>query len=151
MIDSLELSQISIVGPIRRCMKPGSLPAHIAQCVYCTEWAITFLGSPYPQLLFDINIALVQTRYHGDPLRRSLPNFHCRPYTACMKPGSLPARIAQCVYCADMAITFLGSPYPQLPFERNIALVQTRYRGDQQPRTLPNFHCRPYPAVYEAG
>ena len=80
-IESFEISEISIVEPIRRWTKPDDLPSHDAQCVYSTEKAITFLGSPYPQLPFIVNIALVQTRYHGGRKHRNFRNFHCRPYT----------------------------------------------------------------------
>ena len=48
VIESFELYQITIFGPIRRCMKSGDLVDRDAQCVYCTEKAITFLFSPYP-------------------------------------------------------------------------------------------------------
>ena len=92
-----------------------------APCVYCTEKAVAFLDSPYPQLPFDINIALVQRRYHCLRQVRIIPNFHSRTYTRCIKPGYLPSRDAQCVYCNEKAIAFLSSPYPQLPFDANIA------------------------------
>ena len=64
-------------------------------------------------------------------------------------PGTFHASIAQCVHCPEKAITFLGSTYSQLPFDTIIPFVQSRYRGDRQSRTFPNFDCRPYTAVYE--
>ena len=100
------------------------LPGSNAQCVYCTEKAIAFLGSPYPQLPFGINIALVQKRYHCFRQLRNFPNFHSRHYTRWMKPVYLPVSNAQCVYCTEKAIEFWGSPYPQLHFDINIAWVQ---------------------------
>ena len=48
LIESLEICQISVFGPLRRCMKPGDLPDRDAQCAYCTGNSTTFLGSPYP-------------------------------------------------------------------------------------------------------
>ena len=48
MIDTFEVSQIPIVGPIQKGMNPGNLPAGKAQCVYCTDKAITFLAPAYP-------------------------------------------------------------------------------------------------------
>ena len=81
-ISGPKLSQISIVGPIRPCLKPVRWKACNGLCVYCTVKVITFLSSPYPLLPFDINMTLVQTRYHGDIWPRIVPNFHCRPYTA---------------------------------------------------------------------
>ena len=82
MIDSLEVSQILIVGHIRQCISGGNLTARSSQYVYYTDKAITFLLSAYPQLPFHMNIALVQTRYRCDRLPQSFPNFHFRPYTA---------------------------------------------------------------------
>ena len=113
--------------PYTLCIKRKYFPGVIAQCVYCTEKAIVFLGSPYPQLPFDISIALVQRRYHIFRQLRIFTNFRSRPYTRCMKLGYLPGGNAQCVCCTETAIAFFGSPYPQLPFDINIALVQRRY------------------------
>ena len=48
VIESLEDSQIPIVGPLWRFLTQGILPARQAQCVDCTDKAITFLGSAYP-------------------------------------------------------------------------------------------------------
>ena len=127
------------------------LPIRNAQCVYCTEKAIAFLGSAYPQLSFDINIALVQMRYHCFRQLRIFPNFHSRPYTRCMKPGVFTGRNAQCVYGNKKAIAFLGSPYPQLPFDINIASLQMRYHCFRQLRIFPNFHSRPYTSCMKPG
>ena len=77
-----EFIQISIVRLLRPCLKPGSWKARNGQCVYYTDKVITFLSSPYPYLPFDINIALVQTRYHGYILPHIVQNFHYRQYTA---------------------------------------------------------------------
>ena len=118
--------------PYARCTKPVYLPGSNAQCVYCTEKAIPFLGSPYQQLPFDINIALVQRRYHCFRQRWTVPKFISRPYTRCVNPGYLPGRNAQWVSCTKKAITFSGSPYPQLPFDINIAWVQGRYHCFRQ-------------------
>ena len=82
MIESFEFYQITIFGLIRQCRKLDDLPDGDAQCVYCTEKVIEFLGSPYPLLPFDINVALVQTRYQCNRKFRILPNYHIRPYTA---------------------------------------------------------------------
>ena len=73
--------------PYTTCMKPGVFPDLNAQCVYCTDKAIAFLASQFPQLSFDVNIALVQMRYHCFRQLRIFSNFHSRPYTRCMKPG----------------------------------------------------------------
>ena len=80
-ISGPEFIQISIVRLLRPCLKPGSWKARHGQCVYYTDKVITFLSSAYPYLPFDINIALVQTRYHRDIWPRIVPNFHCWQYT----------------------------------------------------------------------
>ena len=45
-IGSPEFMQISIAGPIRRCMKPGALSACTGLCGFCTDSGFTLLGSP---------------------------------------------------------------------------------------------------------
>ena len=128
--------------PNTRCIKPGYFPSRYAHCVYCTEKALTFLGSPYPQLPFDINIAQEQRRFHCFRQLRIFPNLNSPPYTRLMKQGYLHCRNAKCVYCTEKAIALLGSPFPQLPFDINIALVQRNYHCFQQLRSFPNFRSR---------
>ena len=65
-IGSSNFTEISSVSLKRRCIKPGSLQARIGLYVTCTDSRFTFLGSPSPQLPFDMKIALVQAWYHGD-------------------------------------------------------------------------------------
>ena len=125
-------------------LKPGYLPRCNTQCVYCTENANAFLSSPHPQLPFDINIGVVQRRYHCFRQLQIFPNFHIRPYLRNIKPCYLPRCNAQCVYCTEKANSFLVSAHPQLSFDRNIALVQSRYHCFRQHRIFPNFHSRPY-------
>ena len=96
-----------------RCYtNPGSLEARNGECVFCTDTAITFLGSPYPLLPFDKNIALV----HSGTLKVGSPQFSqisfVDPIRRYMNPGSLEARTAEFVFCTDTAITILSSPYP---------------------------------------
>ena len=62
---SREFPQISIFGPVRRCMKSGTLQPRTGKCAFCTDIRITILGSPFSQLPFDMIIALVQTRYRA--------------------------------------------------------------------------------------
>ena len=87
VIVNLKVSQTPIVGPIRSRMNPGTFPARKAECVYCSDKAITFFGSAYPLLRVDINIDLVQIRYRGDRHPRSFLNSHCRPHTEAYEPG----------------------------------------------------------------
>ena len=76
---SPEFSQISIFGHFRRLMKAGSLQPHIGKWAFCNDIRITFLGSPFPQLPFDIIFSLVQTRYRGKRKTQISSNFHFRP------------------------------------------------------------------------
>ena len=134
-------------SPYKRCIKPSYSTGSNAQCVYCTDKAITFFGSQYTQQIFGINIALVQRRYDCFRQLRKFPNFHSRPYKRCIIPGYTTGSNVQCVCCTDKAIAFLGSRYKQLPFRRNIALVQRRYHCFRQLRNFPNFHSRPISGV----
>ena len=144
-----EFPQISILGPVRRCIKPGSLQPHTEKCAFCTDVRITFLGSPFPQLPFDITIALVQIRYRGERKPLISSNFHCWPIRRCMKPGSLQPHTGKCSFYTDIRIKFFDSPFPQLPFDLIIALMKTRYRKERKPRISLNFHCRPYSELYK--
>ena len=58
--------QISVLGTILTYMRRGIFPSHTGKCGFYTEYKIAFLNSPFLELPFDINIALVQTRYHGE-------------------------------------------------------------------------------------
>ena len=148
---SAEFPQISIFGPVRRCMKPGSLQHHTGKCAFCIDTRFTFLGSPFPQLPFDIIIALVQ---HGT-VEKWCPEFSqisiFGPVRHCMKPGSLQPHTGKSAFCTDSRITFLGSPFPQLPFYIMITFVQTRYRGKKKRQISSNFHIRPYSSLHETG
>ena len=81
---SLEISEICIVGPIKRFMNTGNLKLRRYSYTICTSPKIIFFGSAPLKLPFDVNIALVQTRYHGE---RNFGNLHCRPYMAIHEYG----------------------------------------------------------------
>ena len=103
------------------------------------------------QLPFDVVIALVQTWYRGERKPRISSNFHIPPYSSCIKPGSLPPLIGKCAFCTDTKLTLLGSPFPQLPIDTIITLLQTRYRGERKPWISSNFHIPPYLSLHETG
>ena len=71
-IGSPDLYEFYIVGTMWRYLNAGSLKPRKPLYPYCTKSSIIFLGSPSPKLPFDMIIALVQTRYHGD---KEAPNF----------------------------------------------------------------------------
>ena len=68
-----------------------------------------------------------------------------------MNAGNLKQRRGLYPFCTDPRIKFLGSASLKLPFDENIALVQTWYHGDRKPRNFGNLHCRPYMAIHECG
>ena len=71
-IGSPELSEFGIVGTMLRYLNAGSLNTRKPLYLYCTKSRIIFLGHASPKLPFDMIIALVQSRYHGD---KQAPNF----------------------------------------------------------------------------
>ena len=72
---SRELSEFCIVGTIWRYLNAGSLKPRKPLYPYCTKSRIIFLRSPSLKLPFDMIIALVQTRYHGDLQAPNFRNF----------------------------------------------------------------------------
>ena len=68
-----------------------------------------------------------------------------------LNAGSLKPRKPLYPYCTKSRIIFLGSPSPKLPFDMIIALVQTRYHVDRNPRTFGILHCGHYVAILEFG
>ena len=90
-IGSPELSEFCIFGTIRRNLNAGSLKPRKSLYPYCTKSRIIFLGSPSLKLPFDMIIALVQTRYHGDRKPRILGILHCRHYMAIIECGVFEA------------------------------------------------------------
>ena len=68
-----------------------------------------------------------------------------------MNAGNLKPLIGLYLFHTDPRIIFLDSASLKLPFDVNIALVQTRYHGERKPRNFGNLHCRPYMAIHEYG
>ena len=109
------------------------------------------LGSASLKLPFDINIASVQTRYHADRKSRNFGSFHCQPIWRSMNADNFKLRRGLYSFCTNPIIIFLVSASLKLPFELNIALMQTRYHGEMKPRNFGNLHCRPFMAIHEYG
>ena len=140
------------LSALQASMKRGSMQACTGVGGSCTGQQITFLGSSYPQLLFDMKISLVQTRYHGDRYTQIFANFHCRPYMAQHETVWFvgPYWSERFLHRLENDI-FRLSISAQLPFDISIALVQTRYLGDRQTRISAKFYCRLYTAQHETG
>ena len=97
-----EFAQISIHGPIRRCMKRTSLQARPGRCAYCTNARFTFSCSPSPLHPFHLHLASVQPLYRakcGHLLYRlrvfifqlPFPLVSCSS-TSCISATSAPCR-----------------------------------------------------------
>ena len=109
---SPDFRKICTHGPIRRCMKPGSLLARTARWAFCTKTRIAFLVLHSRSFLF---ICRLDWCKHGTSAKGS-PDFRkiCThgPIRRCMKPGGLLARTARWAFCTKTRIAFLGSPFP---------------------------------------
>ena len=150
-IGSPEVSEICILGPIRRHMNAGNLKLRRCSYTLCTRPNNLFLDSVSLKLPFDINIVFVQTRYHGNRKPRSFGNLDCRPYMAIHEKGNLKLRRCSYTFCTTPKIIFLDSASLKLPFHISIVLVQTRYHCDRKTRSFGNLHCRPYLAKHDCG
>ena len=82
-----ELSEFCIIGTIWRYKNAGSLQSRKTLYPICTISRIIFLGSPSQKLPFDMIIALVQTRYHGDRKTRTVGILHCGHCMAIIECG----------------------------------------------------------------
>ena len=123
-----EFAWISIDGTTQRSEWRPTLQARHGLCALCTERRITFLNSPYRQLLVGVLLEIVQTLYR--------PRFR-REFAWISIKGIiqrsewrliLQARHGFCALCTERKITFLTSPYRQLLVGVLLALVQTLYR-----------------------
>ena len=126
---SRECTRISIQGTIRRCMGRRYWLARTALCAFCTEKGFTFINSSYPQLLDDMNFALVQ------PLYRARISRECKRISIegterrCMGRRYWPARTALSASFTEIGFSFINSSCPQLLDNMNLALVQPLYRA----------------------
>ena len=59
-LGSSVIAQISIDGPIRRCMRRSSLQVRAGRCAYCIDSRFTFLGSVFPTLHAHMPFAFLQ-------------------------------------------------------------------------------------------
>ena len=110
-IGSPELSEFCIVGTILRYLNAGSLKPRKPLYPYGTKSRIIFLGSPSLKLHFDMMIALVHLRYHGDKETTNLRNFvNVSTKWRYLNAGSLKPRKPLYPYCTKSRIIFLGSP-----------------------------------------
>ena len=122
-IGSPDFPQIFTVGTIRRCMKQGSLQVRTAMWAFCTDTSFTVLGTAYPKLPFDINISLVQTRYHGDSYPRILAILCCRPYTALHETGFFAGPYCEVGFLHQNKVYNFGHCIPSASFSYKHSIV----------------------------
>ena len=119
-----EFARISIADITRRWWRRSDLQARTVLCVDCTNGGFVFLGSPFPQLLAQMDFALVQLLFWRKVCREfariSIADIACRWW----RRSDLQARTALCVDCTNGGIAFWGSPFPQLLAHMYFALVQ---------------------------
>ena len=122
-------TRISIEGTVRRYMGRRYWLARTALCAFCTEKGFTFINSSCPQLLENMNLALVQ------PFYRARINRECTRISIegsirlCMGRRYWPARTALSAFFTEIGSTFINSSCPQLLDNINFALVQPLYRA----------------------
>ena len=68
-----------------------------------------------------------------------------------MNAGNLKPRRSLYRFYTNPRKIVLGSASLKLPFDINIASVQTRYHDDRKPRNFGNLHHRSNMAIYECG
>ena len=68
-----------------------------------------------------------------------------------MNLGNLKPRRGLYRFYTNPRMIVLGSASLKLPFDINIASVQTRYHADRKSRNFGNLHCRPFMAIHEYG
>ena len=150
-IRSPEVTEICILGPIWRYMNAGNLRTRRGLNLSFTNTRIIFLGSASLKLPSNMNIALVQT---GTMAKGNLEISEicivCHIWRY-MNSGNLRTRRGLNLFCTNTRIIFLGSASLKLPFDINIASVQTRYHGNRKLRSFGNLHRRSNMVIYECG
>ena len=111
-ISSLELTQISVDGPIRRCLRRGSLQARTGLWVFAPTQGLYFWG-----LLSHSYLLICTLRWckHGTMAISSLELTQISvddPIRRCMERGSLQVHTGLWSFCTYARIIFLGSPFP---------------------------------------
>ena len=98
-------------------------------CAFCTNPVFTFLNSPYPQLLVDMLLALVQRLFRA----RINREFACISIDGIMRRSRKRiishVRTGLCAFCTNPVFTFLNFPCTQLLVDMLLALVQRLFRA----------------------
>ena len=118
--------------------------------VDCTNGGFAFWGSPFPQLLPHMYIALVQLLFWRKVCREfariSIADITRRWW----RRSDLQARTALCVDCTNGGFAFLCSSFPQLLAHMNFGLVQLLFWRKVCREFYTNFHCRYCTPMVEA-
>ena len=124
-----EFTRISTADSLRRWRRRISLQGRNALCVDCTNGGFAFLASPFPQLLANMQFALVQLLFLGGICReftRISTAYSMRRWSMRI---SLQRRTALCVDFTNAAFAVLSSQFPQLLAHMQFALVQLLFLG----------------------
>ena len=100
------------------------MQARTVLCVDCTNGRITFMGSPFPQLLTHMYFGLVQLLFWRKVCREYARISNADITLRWRRRSDLQSRTALCVDCTNGGIAFWGSPFPQLLAHMYFALVQ---------------------------
>ena len=119
-----EFARISIADITLRWRRRSDLQARTALCVDCTNGRITFMGSPFPQLLTHMYFGLVQLLFWRKVCREYARISNADITLRWRRRSDLQSRTALCVHCTNGGIAFLGSSIPQLLAHMYFALVQ---------------------------
>ena len=90
------------------------MQARTALCVDCTNGGFAFLGSPFPQLLTHMLLALVQLLFWGKVCREFARIFIADTIRRWWRRNDLQARTALYVDCTNGGFAFLGYSFSQL-------------------------------------
>ena len=115
-LGSPKISEIYIVSNIWLCMNAGNLKPRRGLYPFCTIPRIIFLCSASLKLSFDVNIVLVQTRYHGDRKPRNFGNLHGRSYMAMHECGYFEAPKRFVPFLHQPKDNIFGLCIPKAPF-----------------------------------
>ena len=80
-----------------------------------------------------MHLALVQALYRARGSPECAQILFDGPIRNCSRRSTLWARLRRYAFCTDSGITFLGSPFPYLPFHMHFPLVETLYRARGSP------------------
>ena len=126
---SRQFACVSFDGIMRRCMKRIILQVLTGLFPFSTNSVFKFLNSPYPQLLVDMLLAVVQRLFWARISRQLAWISIDDILRCCMKRIISQVRTGLYAFCTNSVFTFLNSPHLQLLVAVLLALVQRLFRA----------------------